>query len=84
MRHELKTWPLHYQALVNGTKTFEARKDDRGFEVGDTLWLREYDNAIDMYTGRAMYRCVTHLLRGPSHGIESGYVVMSLATEPRP
>jgi hypothetical protein len=40
MRHELKTWPGPFQAIVDGSKRFELHKDDRGFAVGDTLWLR--------------------------------------------
>lgn len=43
--HSLKTWPEPFQALVDGRKTFELRKNDRGFMVGDQLQLREWDPA---------------------------------------
>ena len=39
MIHELKTWPQFWPALCDGSKTFELRKNDRGFEVGDILIL---------------------------------------------
>lgn len=42
MIHELKTWPIHYRAVVSGHKTFEVRRNDRGFQVGDVLRLQEY------------------------------------------
>lgn len=50
--HTIKTAPEHFQALLDGTKTAELRKDDRGFAVGDVLVLREYDNnkAIQLFT----------------------------------
>lgn len=41
--HALKTAPEHFQALMDGTKTAELRKDDRGFAVGDVLLLCEWD-----------------------------------------
>lgn len=43
MRHELKIWPQYYQAVANGSKTFEVRKNDRAFQKGDEVVLREYD-----------------------------------------
>ena len=43
MRHELKIWPQYYQAVSNGSKTFEVRKNDRGFQKGDIVELNEYD-----------------------------------------
>jgi|TARA_Y100000310_G_scaffold298310_1_gene332146 hypothetical protein len=41
--HELKTEPKYFGRLVSGDKTFEIRKNDRDFQVGDELILKEYD-----------------------------------------
>jgi hypothetical protein len=62
MEHELKTWPEYFQAVIDGTKTFEHRVNDRGFKNGDTLHLREYDPATKTYTGRECKRLVTYCL----------------------
>lgn len=40
--HELKILPEYFEKVLDGSKTFELRKDDRGFNVGDILILREY------------------------------------------
>lgn len=75
--HELKTLPVPYQQVVDGEKTFEYRKDDRGFEVGDYLDLREY--GTDMrYTGRRAFVLVSSILRGGAFGVPEGYCVMSI------
>jgi len=83
MNHELKTWPEYYQAIIDGIKTFEVRKDDRGFEVGDMLRLREYHPCIEpdpctgRYTGRYCYVKVIYMLRN-FPGLEEGYCVMGI------
>lgn len=65
--HHLKTWPEFFQAVRSGAKTFEARKDDRGFQVGDTLVLEEYEpDGLGRHTGEQETRVVTYILRG--HG----------------
>lgn len=43
MVHELKIWPQYYQAVYEGTKTFEVRVNDRGFQKGDFVRLREFN-----------------------------------------
>lgn len=50
--HELKIWPSFFRAVSEGTKTYEIRKDDRGFEVGDVLLLLEFRAHVGEYTGR--------------------------------
>ena len=81
--HELKTDPQVFDDVVSGKKTFEIRKDDRGFEVGDLLILRktqhtgaEMANGAPLkYTG-TVYVYVTYILRG--YGLEDGWVIMSI------
>lgn len=88
-RHELKCWPPFFEYIRVGVKTFEIRKDDRGFKAGDVLHLREYDPATpgadtadDCYTGRALERTVSYVM--PTRrdmGLQPGFVVLSF-TQP--
>lgn len=66
-RHELKIWPEYFQAVVDGRKTAELRKDDRGFREGDVLWLREWSAVEHAYTGREATAQITHVLRATEH-----------------
>lgn len=43
MKHELKIWPQYYERIADGSKTFELRENDRGFQSGDFVRLREWD-----------------------------------------
>lgn len=61
--HELKIWPEYYEAVVSGIKTFEIRRNDRGFKVGDTLHLREWNPETRHYTGRTVSVKVTYILK---------------------
>jgi hypothetical protein len=60
--HELKTWPVFYKDIINGTKTFEVRTNDRDFQVGDILLLREYDPDAESYTGEKTERKISYIL----------------------
>ncbi len=72
MQHELKTLPTHFQQTLDGNKPFTVRDNaDRGFQKGDELILREFDeNRIDDffdgnedsgYTGRAIKAQITYV-----------------------
>lgn len=78
MIHELKTWQEYYVRIFMGSKNFEIRKNDRHFQVGDYLNLKEWDNEKQEYTGRELTRRVSYILNGGQFGIEEGYVVMSI------
>lgn len=43
MHHDLKIWPQFYKRVADGSKTFEIRNNDRDFQLGDTITLKEYD-----------------------------------------
>lgn len=78
MLHDLKTWPPYFQAVVSGRKPFEVREDDRNFQVGDRLLLREWDPKYKHHTGRKVTCEVTYKLQGGSFGIQEGYCVLGI------
>lgn len=81
--HELKTWPTFFEAVCDGSKTFELRNDDRDFQVGDVLLLREFNLNNHRYTGRKLCRLVTYKLESAMFsGIEKGYCIMGLGVLP--
>lgn len=76
--HELKTWPQYFQAITSGEKTFEIRKNDRGFKVGDTLRLCNYDPDLGRFTGHTVERKIAYIAQGV-FGLPDDVCVMSLA-----
>jgi hypothetical protein len=77
--HLLKTWPEYYSRVESGQKKFELRKNDRDFQVGDTLILQEYDPISEFYTCNEIKVSVDYILHGPCFGIEEGFCVMSIS-----
>lgn len=77
-KHELKIWPQYFKAVWDGTKTFEIRRNDRNFQIGDMLVLREFDPDDNEYTGSAICKKVSYIL-DDSAFVKEGYVVMGLA-----
>lgn len=83
--HELKVLPQFYGALEDGSKTFEVRKDDRGFQVGDTLRLREWSPERGFHNDIALdwaLREVTYVLRGEEaerFGVQPGFCVLGIS-----
>lgn len=77
--HELKTDILFYGAVACGNKTFEIRKDDRNFQVGDILHLQEYRPLEGKYTGNSLKMVITYILSyAPYYGLKPGYVIMGI------
>jgi hypothetical protein len=78
MMHRLKTWPEVFAHTVSGKKTFEIRKNDRNFAVGDALALQEWNSMAEKYTGKVLMVWVEYILHGGEFGIPKGYVIMSI------
>lgn len=76
MIHELKILPEYFDAVCSREKTFELRKNDRGFKVGDYLHLKEWDG--EKYTGREVTRYVNYILYDWPGGLQDGWCIMNL------
>lgn len=76
--HNLKTWPEPFNAICNGHKTHEVRKNDRGFKVGDILHLHEWDPQTQEYTGRWTNVRVNYISEGGTFGLPADLCVMSI------
>ena len=75
--HELKTWPEYFDAVSKGVKTFEVQFNDRDFQVGDRLLLKEYSPNDKCYTGNKLHMDVTYILK-VFGGLPTGWVVMGI------
>ncbi|URD40688.1 DUF3850 domain-containing protein [Pseudomonas sp. BYT-5] len=73
--HELKIRQTPLADLLSGLKTGEIRDcSDREFAVGDTVLLREIDDARD-YTGTVLRRTITHVQK--NYGLPDHLCVLS-------
>lgn len=73
MQHELKIKPEYFMAVKLGGKKAELRKNDRPYEVGDTLILKAFDDGA--YTGDELSVKVLHIADVNEYA--PGYVLMS-------
>jgi hypothetical protein len=81
--HEYKTHPHYFERIVDGSKPFEVRRDDRPErpEPGDILVLREYNPSTLTYTGRLAVAEVTYIMvgaTGKDAGIRDGWFVVGI------
>ena len=78
MEHRLKSWPEYFHAIRHGLKTFEIRKNDRGFNLSDELIFEEWSPITRAYTGNVETGwSIVYLLKNIP-GIEPGYCVMGI------
>lgn len=73
--HVLKTWPAYFEAHESGEKTFEIRRNDREFEVGDVLVLRRWNPTSERYEPGVVGRRVSYITSGPF--LLEGFCAMS-------
>lgn len=78
MTHGLKIQPEYFEAVITGGKTFEIRKNDRDYHVGDKLFLNEFDPVNQQYTGRRTRVIITYIT---NYAQVDNYVVMGIKNE---
>lgn len=75
--HDLKVWPVFFEPIASGRKTYEIRKLDRDYQTGDLLKLREWDKRIADYTGRELTAVITFISSNPDY-MREGFGVLGI------
>lgn len=83
MNHDLKIEPQYYARVKDGSKTYEVRYNDRHFQKGDTVTLREWDDSPANSTDISLKKGYTdapplQFEVGFVYSLSNGHVVFSL------
>lgn len=74
MTHELKILPEYFEEVVHGNKRFELRRFDRDYQIGDIVWLEEFDG--ENYTGKKIAVEIKYILRDCEiYGLKDGFCI---------
>jgi len=63
MEIKKKTWPEHFQRILNGEKNFDLRLADFELKKGDIIIFEEYNPITKKYTGRTIKKIVKNLAK---------------------
>lgn len=78
MTHELKTIQPYFGQMANESKTFEIRKYDRNYQVGDKLKLMEWEPNGHYFTGLYRIKVISHILTdAEDFGLMKGFCILS-------
>lgn len=81
MTHNINIRESFADAILSGNKTFEIRKNDRGYQKGDLIQfsvINDWDVYVDSELNKHTYR-ITYVLSG--WGISEGYVALAIQRE---
>ena len=85
-KHSVKISPAYFDAVKNGLKTFEVRRLDRDYKIGDTLVLSEWLPGTyekGEYSGRWVRVTILYILTHDQFpdGIKEGYGVLGIRVD---
>ena len=81
--HELKIKEEYFNAILRGEKTFELRKNDRDYQVGDLIHFVDIDgnNHIignPFYNKKLVFQ-ITYILQNvPQYGLDKDYCILAI------
>lgn len=73
--HDVKLGTTFFDDVKTGRKTFELRKNDRGYKKGDIIVMHEYKDGTT--TGRTIEKKIVYMLEDFT-GLEDGYCILGL------
>ena len=74
-QHELKIVASDYKDVISGKKSFELRKNDRGYKQGDSLKMLEFKDG--KHTGRTIDADIIYMLEDYT-GLTEGYCILGI------
>lgn len=78
--HELKIKRKYFDAILEGKKTFELRKNDRDYQVGDLIWfivVSDYGSHDGLKHGETYQ--ITYILNNvPEYGLDKDYCILGI------
>lgn len=76
--HSIRLAKTYFNDVASGKKSFELRKNDRGYKVGDTLEMLEFADGKN--TGRIIQAEIIYMLEGYT-GLEDGYSILGISVK---
>jgi hypothetical protein len=77
MKHKLNILPEYFKEVLNENKTFELRKDNIDYKIGDVIELFEFDGEV--YTGQKCEKKISYILRNvDQYGLKEGFVILAI------
>lgn len=73
--HNVKLGATFFEDVKSGRKSFELRKNDRGYKVGDMITLHEYKDGSE--TGRCITKKIVYMLE-EFQGLKEEYCILGL------
>ena len=74
--HKLKTVQPFFDEVSKRNKTFELRRNDRDFKVGDEIYLQEYDMMHNSFSGKEVRIEITYILTDRA-GLDDDFCIFS-------
>lgn len=82
--HHLKVWPRFYDALADGSKRYEVRKNDRNFAVDDVLVFHLWDPDTATHLDSPILYAKVLGIAEDLPGLMKGFVIMDISEVRRP
>jgi ParB family chromosome partitioning protein len=73
--HDIKLAAMYFDDVQSGKKSFELRKNDRNYKVGDFLNMHEYSDGKD--TGRSIDAEIIYMIED-YNGLEEEYCILGI------
>ena len=78
--HCIKCSPEIYEEVEDGFPTLVITKNNKRYEPGDHLVLKEYDEEVEALTGRTV-RTSINCIEDGNEGLKPGYCVLGIEAD---